>query len=73
MHTKRLRLENCESGQLEIRNGQIGSLEIKNTKYERLDISGSIVEDYAIDRLASGVIIDTGSNYDKATGKAKKK
>jgi hypothetical protein len=73
MHTKRLRLENCEIGQLEIRNGQIGSLEIKNTKYERLDISGAVVEDYAIERLASGVIIDTGSNYDSATGKAKKK
>jgi uncharacterized protein YjbI with pentapeptide repeats len=73
LKTKLLRLENCEIGQLEIRDGWIGRLEIKNTKYERLDISRAIVEDYAIDRLASGVIIDTGSNYDKATGKAKKK
>jgi hypothetical protein len=73
LKTKLLRLENCEIGQLEIRDGRIDRLEIKNTKYESLDISRAIVEDYAIERLASGVIIDTGSNYDRATGKAKKK
>jgi hypothetical protein len=73
VRSKHLRIENCEIGQLEMRDAQIGRLEIKNTKYERLDISRAIVGDYAIERLASGVIIDTGSNYDSATGKAKKK
>jgi hypothetical protein len=67
------RLENCKIGQLEIRDGRIDRLEIKNTEYESLDISRTIVDDYAIERLASGVIIDTGSNYDSATGKARKK
>ncbi|MDR3159936.1 MAG: hypothetical protein LBU11_13250 [Zoogloeaceae bacterium] len=71
MHTKHLRLENCEVGQLEIRDDQIGKLEIVKTKFDCLDLSRTAATEYALD--ASGEIIDTGSNYDKATGKARKK
>jgi hypothetical protein len=71
MHTKHLRLENCEIGQLEIRDGQLGKLEIVKTKFDRLDLSRTVATEYALD--ASGEVVNTGSNYDKATGKARKK
>jgi hypothetical protein len=71
LKTKHLRLENCEVGQLEIRDGQIGKLEIVKTKFDRLDLSRTVATEYALD--ASGEVVDTGSNYDKATGKARKK
>jgi hypothetical protein len=71
LKTKHLRLENCEIGQLEIRDAQIGKLEIVKTKFDRLDLSRTVATEYALD--ASGEIVDTGSNYDKATGKAGRK
>jgi hypothetical protein len=71
VRSKHLRLENCEIGQLEIRDGQIGKLEIVNTKFDRLDLSRTVAAEYALD--ASGEVVDTGSNYDKATGKAGRK
>jgi hypothetical protein len=67
LKTKHLRLENCEIGQLEIRDGQIGKLEIVGTTYASLDLSRTIAGNYAI--TPAGEIIDTGSNYDKATGR----
>ncbi|MDR2625692.1 MAG: hypothetical protein LBC37_05105, partial [Zoogloeaceae bacterium] len=69
--SKHLCLENCEIGQLELRDAQLGKLEIKNTKFDRLDLSRTVAAEYAID--ASGEIIDTDSNYDKATGRAREK
>jgi hypothetical protein len=71
LKTKHLRLENCEIGQLEIRDGQIGKLEIVKTKFGRLDLSRTVATEYALE--VSGEVVDTGSNYDKATGKARKK
>jgi hypothetical protein len=71
LKTKHLRLENCEIGHLEIRDGQIGKLEIVKTKFARLDLSRTVATEYALE--ASGEVVDTGSNYDKATGKARKK
>jgi hypothetical protein len=71
LKTKHLRLENCEIGQLEIRDGQLGKLEIVKTKFGRLDLSRTVATEYALE--VSGEVVDTGSNYDKATGKARKK
>jgi hypothetical protein len=65
-----LRIENCEIGKLEIRDGLIGLLEIKNSRIATpLDIANTFADEYAISDY-KGDIISTGSNYNKATGKA---
>jgi hypothetical protein len=71
VRSKHLRLENCEIGQLELRDAQIGKLEIVKTKFDRLDLSRTVATEYALD--ASGEVVDTGSNYDKVTGRARKR
>jgi hypothetical protein len=45
--------------------------QIVKTKFDRLGLSRTVATEYALD--ASGEVVDTGSNYDKATGKARKK